>query len=191
MKISFLNKPRLGFTLQEIIIAIAISILIVLTVISIFSVNQTTFRKTSLRSELTQNGRVALDIMSREIRQAREIVTVLPADNSNPETVSHELMLEDGHISTQIQYIRYYLSGNSLNRQTIVYYFDTDPDTYVYWNDINAFGSPDSEVIDDRVIGENFTQVDFYGEQVINIDLTLSKQNETEQIKAIINPRNI
>ena len=52
--------------------------------------------------------------MAREIRQANDIVTVLPVDDSDPDLVTHELQFEDGHNTNQIQYIRYYLNGTDL-----------------------------------------------------------------------------
>jgi type II secretory pathway pseudopilin PulG len=184
-------KNRLGFSLAEMIISTFIGVLILIVIATTFSLNEKTLRKANLTAELTQNARVALDLMSREIRQAKNIVTTLPVDNSNPATVAHELLFEDGHITSQIQYIRYYSSGTELWRQVIVYYFDVDPAIYVHFDDQNAFGGPTATTTDDKIIGEDITQMDFYGPNIINVDLILQKQGEQEQIKSIINPRNI
>jgi len=184
-------KINSGFSLAEMIISIFIGLLILAVVASTFALNEKTLRKANIDAELTQNSRVALDLMSREIRQAKEIVTLLPADNSDPDTVAHELFFEDGHVTSQIQYIRYFLSATELRRQMIIYYFSTDPTTYVRFDDQDAFGPPIATTTDTKVIGENFTQMDFYGLKTINIDLFLQKQGEQEYIKSIINPRNI
>ena len=184
------TKPN-GFTLVELTIAITIALLILLIVSATFVLNQRVFRKSNLKSELTQNARITLDLMAREIRQAQDIVTILPENDLNAQTIAHEIEFEDGHITSQIQYIRYYLDNSNLQRQIIVYYFDTDPDTHVYWDDIDAFGSPEMLVLEEKTIGENFSNINFYGTDNINIELTLEKQTEQIQINTLINPRNI
>ncbi|MDD2807070.1 MAG: prepilin-type N-terminal cleavage/methylation domain-containing protein [Patescibacteria group bacterium] len=184
------NNNRQGFTLTELIISMVIALLILIIVSSTFVLNQRVYRKSNTKAELIQNARITLDLMSREIRQATSVVTTLPDDNSIPATVAHELEFQDGHVENTIQYIRYYLSGSDLNRQIVVYYFDTDPSTYVTWDDINAFGPPTLRLIEDKTVGENFGALDFYGNGNINIDLTLTKNNEIFQMKSIINPRN-
>jgi len=125
--------------------------------------------------------------MAREIRQAKEVVTVLPATDSS---APNELQIEDGHNTSQIQYIRYYIDGTNLKRQIIVYYFDTDPSTYVRWDDTDPFGGPSQTTLEDRIIGENFSDIDFFGISDINIELVLTKQGEQIETKSIINPRN-
>ena len=181
-----INDNR-GFTLAELLVAIVIGILILSIVTSTFILSQRVLRKSNLKAELAQNGRITLDLMSREIRQANEIITVLPTTDSSAPS---ELEFEDGHTNTQIQYIRYYLSGTNLKRQIIAYYFDTDPSTYIFWDDIDPFGSPSSTILKDQIIGENFTDIDFWGNNNINIELILIKQTEQIEMKSVINPRN-
>ena len=183
-------KKQQGFTLTELLIAIVIAILITLTILSSFILNQRVLRKSNTKSELTQNARIVIDLMSREIRQADMLVTLLPADDSDPIAVAHELQFEDGHINTHTQYIRYYLSDNLLKRQVIVYYFASDPSTYVAWDDVDSFGDPTEAVLEDRTVGENFNQIDFFGSDNVNIELELEKSGETVEMKTIINPRN-
>lgn len=184
------TRAQKGFTLTELLISVVIGILLLFVVMSSFTLNQRVLRRSNVRSELTQNGRIVLDLMSREIRQANTIVTTLPADDSDSMAIAHELQFEDGHVDTHIQYLRYYLSGELLRRQIIVYYFDSAPSTYVNHDDIDAFGSPNEEVLQDRIIGENFSQIDFFGTENITINLTLEKINETVELQTIINPRN-
>lgn len=186
-----LQNKKNGFTLVELTIAITIALLILLIVSATFVLNQRVFRKSNLKSELTQNARITLDLMAREVRQAQDVVTTLPENDSNPQTIAHEIEFEDGHITSQIQYIRYYLDNSNLQRQIVAYYFDTDPSTYVYWDDIDAFGSPEMLVLEEKTIGENFSDISFYGTDNININLTLEKQNERIRINTVINPRNI
>lgn len=185
-----LKHNHKGFTLTELIISMVIALLILIIVSSTFILNQRVYQKSNTKAELIQNARITLDLMSREVRQATALVTTLPDNNSNPATVAHELEFQDGHVENVIQYIRYYLNGSDLHRQIIVYYFDTDPSTYVTWDDVNAFGPPSQTTTEDKIVGENFGELDFYGNGNINIDLTLIKNNETFQMKSIINPRN-
>lgn len=185
------KKKNSGFTVAEILIATIIALLTLTIVVSIFSLNQRVLRKSNTKAELTQNIRIAIDLMAREIRQAKELVTVLPPDNSNPALVAHELKFEDGHTESQIQYIRYYLNNNLLKRQIIVYYFQSDPNTYVYWDSSDPFGPPAESVLQEHTLGEFFTAIDFYGEEEINIELTLEKNNEQVKMRTKIYPRNI
>ncbi len=186
-----LIKNNTGFTLTELLISIVISLLILIIVSTTFTLNQRVFRKSILKAELVQNARVSLDLMAREIRQAKEIATPLPADDSNPDLVAHELEFEDGHIESQIQYVRYYLDGSNFKRQIVVYFFDTDHNTYVYWDDIDAFGGPENATLEEKIIAENFSNLNFYGNDNINIELILQKRNEQIKIESLINPRNI
>ena len=179
-----------GFTLAELLISIVIGLLILIIVSSAFVLNQKVFRKSNLKAELAQNGRITLDLMARELRQAKNIVTVLPADSSDPSLVKHELEFEDGHNTATIQYIRYYLTGTNLYRQIIGYYFATEPTVYVHWNDVDPFGGPSQSILENKLIGENFNSVSFFGTNDITIQLILTKQNEQMKMESIINPRN-
>jgi prepilin-type N-terminal cleavage/methylation domain-containing protein len=184
------TKNQRGFTLAELLVAVVIILLILTIVSSAFAVNQRVFRIGNNRAELLQNARIATDLMAREIRQALAITTTLPPDNTDPGLVAHELQFEDGHIVNQIQYIKYYLAGTDLKRQIVVYYFSSDPTTYVHWDDIDPFGGPEESVLEDRLIGEFYSQLDFYGENQIIIDLILDKSNQQVNMQTMINPRN-
>ncbi len=84
-----------GFTLTEIIIVVAIFSLIIVTVFSIYILNQQAYIEGEIKGEIIQNGRVILERMSREIRQARGIVTQLPEEKINPPS---EIKFHDGHL---------------------------------------------------------------------------------------------
>ena len=186
----FLKNNQKGFTLAEILISVVVVLMILTIVSSIFVLSQRVSRKSNTKAELIQNGRIVIDLMTREIRQGMDIVTTLPADTSNPDLVAHELLFEDGHNTDQIQYIKYYLDGNDLMRQIVVYYFDYAPTTYVRWHDNDQFGPPTAHVIDERIIGEFFSSIDFYGDNEINIDIVLEKNSEEIESHSEISPRN-
>ncbi len=84
-----------GFTLTETTIVIAIFGLIIAIVYLIFILNQRVYSAGEEMAEITQNGRVILERMTREIRQAKEIVTELPEERIDP---SNEIIFQDGHL---------------------------------------------------------------------------------------------
>lgn len=182
------RKP--GFSLLETVVSIVVGLLIIVIVGTAFVFNQRVYRANAHTAELLQNGRIITDLMTREIRQADALVTTLPADNSDPASVAHELQFQDGHTRSQIQYIRYYVNGVELRRQIIVYYFDSAPTTYVAYNDTDAFGSPHQLVLEEKIIGEYITGLDFYGDNAITIDITLDKTDQEVQLQTVILPRN-
>jgi len=80
-----------GFSLAEMTIVTAILALIISTVYLAYVLNQRVYLAGENVAEITQNGRVILERMTREIRQAKEIVTELPEEN--------EIIFQDGHLS--------------------------------------------------------------------------------------------
>jgi len=80
-----------GFSLAEMTIVTAILALIISTVYLAYVLNQRVYLAGENIAEITQNGRVILERMTREIRQAKEIVTELPEEN--------EIIFQDGHLS--------------------------------------------------------------------------------------------
>lgn len=177
-----------GFTLAEMLISIVIIILVILMITTIFALSQKTMRQANNKAELIQNSRVALDLMSRELRQAKKVVTDLPQTNLNSPS---EIEFEDGHDVSEIKYINYSLQGNQIYRRVYVYYFDTDPDIYVQYDDVDAFGPPEKMAIDEKIIGEFFESLIFYGSNNINIEMTMKKGETEIFLNSIVNPRNI
>ena len=85
-----------GFSLTEMLIVIAIFILVILAVYSVYNLSQQAYLTGEKLAEITQNGRVVLERISREIRQAKEIVTELPEERID---APNEIKFQDGHIS--------------------------------------------------------------------------------------------
>lgn len=192
MKTFLINKiirPRSGFTVLEIIVSLTIFVISILLVGSIYSLSQKTYNTGSKQAELIQNARVSLDRLSRELRQSVAIATVLPASNINPAT---EILFQDGHDTSQITYLKYYLNNGNLMRKYSAYYFTASPSTYVVWNAVDEFGNPPSETIfDDRVVGEYFTSLGFWGSNgLINIIITLLNNQVTTEINTSVYSRN-
>jgi len=165
-----------GFTLIEMTTVIGVTVLLVFILYQVLLVSNNSFRAGDQGLELIQNGRIVLDRLSRELRQSVEIVTVMPVTKTDPLLdPPTEILFQDGHNLTDIQYIRYYLDGTDLKRQRIVYTFSEEPNTYVYWDAIDAFSqSPDATVIDEKIIAEYISNIIYYGADLKNIEIFLN-----------------
>ncbi len=186
-------KEQSGFTVFEIAVSIALFTIIILLTGSIYTISQKAYNKGSYNNELAQNARVSLDRLSREMRQAVEIVTTLPPTDSDPENPPvNEIFFQDGHEPNEIKYLRYYLSNGNLKRSVVVYYFDVEPGTYVLYNSVDGEGDPPNElVIEDRIVGEYFSTLEFWGEDGLTyIRILLEKKEENLNIRTSIFSRN-
>ena len=180
-----------GFTLAEIMLAIFITGLIFSLISGVYVVLKNIYQQTDSQAEITQNGRVILDRMVREIRQSPKISTTLPP---GPDQAPNEIQFQDGHQVEQILYIRYYLEDNNLRRQLIAYYFPTAPQTYVYQDAIDKDPPHDPAlpiILDDRLAGEYINDLKFWGDKLININISLSKNNTTKTFFTSIFGRNL
>lgn len=176
----------------EIIIAITIASLLVIIVTTVYNISQNIYYRSDTKAEITQNGRVILDRMVREIRQAKNLVTEIPEDNSDPENLPTEIMFQDGHDASMIQYIRYYLDNSNIKRQLIVYYFDEAPEIYFYWHATDKNGNPPTmEILEDRIIGEYAAGIEFWGDKLIKINLYLHKSSQWETFHTAVYGRNL
>ncbi len=187
------RKEQFGFTLVEILVAMAVFVIAVVLIFSIYFVSQKFYQKTETKAELLQNARVILERITRELRQTQSIVTVLPQTPDNPSSPpANEIEFQDGHIpspyaslGSEYYYTRYYISTTGeINRQYKVYCFD-DCQTcsaYFKWNDTQIIdGVPTIAhgcLLEDRIIGEFVKEIKIWGAGVINIYLKLEKLNE-------------
>jgi len=179
-----------GFTLIEIMVSSALFVLVLLIVTSTYSVGQRIYRQSINDNELWQNARVVLDRTSREIRQAKKILTVLPATNNNSPS---EIIFEDGHDTVKISYIRYYLNGTDVYRETYHYYFDSEPNTYVPWNSVDNFGNTPIKAIEENyIVGQFFSNLNFWGSnKLVNIEATLEKNSRIINLMTAVFGRNL
>ncbi|MFC1663783.1 PilW family protein [Patescibacteria group bacterium] len=261
------TKQKLnGFTLTEILVVITVLALVVGVVYSVYALSQRAYRESEMATEIIQNGRVVLERIAREIRQAKEIVTELPEERVNP---SEEIIFQNGNISSIIEegsaqggsentitlvftassnedfyedmfikiiggtgvgqirkiinynegtkiaeiepdwettpasgslyridtsyhYTRYFKNITDIRRQTIVYYFSGDPNTYYPWDAVPPVGQTlESKILQDQFIGEYVTSLEFWGLGVINISLVLEKNNKKIDLETKIFSRNI
>ena len=190
-----------GFTLIELLMTIAIFILISGAIFNIYILSQKFYIGGENQAELLQNGRIILERITREVRQAEEIVTALPQTPDNPDNPSpSEIEFQDGHTtSTDYYYIRYYLSTSSseIYRQYRVYCFDSCSvcDTYFLWNDIKFEGAEKIEThpcnLEEKIIGEYVNDLKFWGTSLINASIKLEKNNKEVEVETKVFGRNL
>ncbi|MDD4271353.1 MAG: prepilin-type N-terminal cleavage/methylation domain-containing protein [Patescibacteria group bacterium] len=182
-----------GFTLLEIIVSITLFTIIILLVSEIYLVTQRAYNKNSDTAELTQNARVSLDRITRELRQSTNIITTLPETDDDPDNPPvDQISFQDGHDISQITYLRYYLDGGNLTRELKAYYFDEEPTVYVAYNALDQSGEPPEETIINKLtVGEFFTELEFWGaDGLINISFNLNKNQHNFNLRTSIYSRN-
>lgn len=183
------TKTENGFTLAEVLVVISIFCILIVLIFSIYILCQRAYYVGDAKAEIDQNGRIAFDRLSREIRQAKEIVTEMTETDSNP---ANEIMFEDGHNTGEINYIRYYLNGSDLYRQVIYYYFDVAPTAHVSWNSEDQSGDPPSSSIsENKLIAEYFQTLEFYQPNAINVYAELLKNTHYLYITTKVFGRNL
>ncbi len=182
-----------GFTLLEIIASISLFTVIILLTTNIYLATQRAYNKNSNMAELTQNARVSIDRISRELRQSSSIITALPETNNDPSNPpTNQIFFQDGHNINQVTYLRYYLEDTNLMREHKAYYFNNEPSVYVTYNSLDSGGSPPQEIIlENRIIGEYFNELEFWGTSgLINIVLNLEKNQSVFDIETSVYSRN-
>lgn len=266
------RKKNIAFTATETVVAIAVATGIMLSIYSLYLLHQRAYRKGEEAGEVIQNGRIVLERLSRELRQAKEIVTILP-DTRDSEELSppNNIKFQDGHvpqiteeqnpqavsentitlyglasetndyykgtfikiisgtgegqvkeiieydsaskvatvkgaweiqptttsiyrIDSSFYYIYYFKDGsNNLRRQVLIYHFsDTSPTYYVPWNAVPPTGETlVEEILIDEIIGEYITSLEFWGNPLINIALTITKGDKSMDLFTKVHGRNL
>jgi len=195
-----------GFTLVEVLVAMAIFSIAVILIFSIYFTSQKFYQKTETKAEILQNARVVLERMTRELRQTQDIITILPQVPDNPVSPpASEIEFQDGHypspyvsLGSDYYYIRYYISTTTgeINREYKVYCFDDCEacSAFFKWNDAQVIdGIPTTAhscLLEDRVVGEFAKEIKFWGAGVINISLKLQKLNEQMDFQTNVFGRN-
>ena len=180
-----------GFVLTELLITIAILVLISGAAYSSFIMSQRAYKASEFSAEITQNGRVITERMTRDIRQARQLVGDLPDTEAGGVS---EIIFEDGHISDQYHYVHYFKSGDKISREVIGYYFSGDAaETLVPYNAIPPVSqnllskTPEAS----KTIGECVSDLKIWKFKGINIDLSLAKQDKNLYLETKILGRNL
>lgn len=182
-----------SFTLVEILVAMAAGAMVLVALYSIYTVNVKTYRRSINQQELAQNARISMERISRDIRQTDRVITSLPLTSSDPlNPPPSSIQFQDGHETTKIQYLKYYLTDHNLNRQVLHYAFSADPNEWVAWNAQDEFGHLPTEYIDqDAIKADKISVLKFYGEKVINIELQVTDETNTFDFRTKVWGRNI
>jgi len=179
-----LNKNNSsGFTIIEVLVAISVGLVVILLSYLAYDATLRFTAAVNRKVELVQNGRVGLDRITRDLRQAQELVTVLPSVPDDPENPpAPELTFQDGHNQEPIIYIRYYLNENDLYRETAHYAFSGALDDWVPWSAVDEDGhTPDKITDSDEMIAEYIQNLIFWGEGRL-VQISFSAQSGSDQV---------
>ncbi|SRR6056297_1997120 len=184
-----LNSQQSGFTLMEIIVAVSIFVVIIMISGSLYVTAQRSYDFSQDKMELVQNGRVAFDRLSRELRQSVDIATPLASSSNEAE---EEILFQNGHDLSEITYVFYYLDNTDLRRAKLAYYFDEEPDVYVKYNSTDEDDDlPEQEVLEDKIVAEHFTGLEFWEvEDLVHASTTLRRGGRQFRLNTGIYSRN-
>ena len=267
-------KLESGFTLTEALVVLAIFIIVIVAVFSAYNFSREGYLEGENLAELTQNGRVVLERLTREIRQARFIVPPFPEDEA---IATSTILFQDGHveesyttgtpssvgtttitlapdsstttdfykdvyleiisgwgndgnkirkiisydgpnqvatlnkawldpkpsatstykIDSYYYYVHYFASSTDsgskeIYREVIVYYFPSDPNTYMPWDATSTTETLVSKKLEEpELTGEFVKDLKFWGDRVINAELILKKGKDEVKLKTKIFGRNL
>ena len=183
-----MNKK--GFTLTELLVSLSIFLIITTTVYLIFSLSQKAYKESQDSAEVTQNGRVIIERVVRELRQAKKIIGNFPEER---ESAVDEIIFENGHVEESYYYIRYFKDNNEIKREMVTYYFSGDSEEGPQsWDSV----PPQGQTLELKflelpiTIGEWVNKLEFWGSETINISLTLEKKNKSFILETKIFSRN-
>lgn len=201
------QKFLTGFTIIEVTVTISILIIVIMAVLGISFLGQRFYQHGEARAEILQNGRIISERITREIRQADELVTQLPQIPGLPENPPpKEIEFQDGHtpspfayLGSEYYYIRYYIAAdsNEVYRQYMVYCFDVCGvcSEYFRWNDTKMDGGVEVGTspceLENKIIGEYVQDMNFWGAGIINVSLTMQKDSEQIDLNTKVLGRNL
>lgn len=167
---------------------------------SVYSLFRISMTRDQSRAELSQNARIALDRLTRELRQTPYIVTELPADRGDTSVPQPgEIEFEDGHAepgdSNYLTYRYYYVSQGILKLEIKEYYFSSNPSQRVRQSDIGVGGEhPVENILSVPAIdiSENVQSIAFYGSNLLDVQInTADGQNQSYSLRTQVVGRNL
>jgi type II secretory pathway pseudopilin PulG len=194
---SILRKP--AYTIIELLVAILISAILLAATVSTYGLFRRSINADQARASLSQNGRVAMDRITRELRLTPEILTTLPtspSDTSVPEPNSIEF--EDGYVASTdpsyLTYHRYYLNGTTLEEDIKQYYFASAPSVRVDAKSVDSSGNaPISSVISTQAIAQEVALFALYGSKPLQVYITTTDlpSGQSYPLRTDVTPRNL
>jgi type II secretory pathway pseudopilin PulG len=94
-------------------------------------------------------------------------------------------------VGSRYYYLRYFRDGNDFKRQIKIYYCGSDEDTHIPWNASCGEEQLNEKVLEDELIGEYVTGVNFWGSTLINVRIFLAKNDKTLELSTQLLGRNI
>lgn len=179
-----------GFTITELLLSIAIFIIVIVSITAIYISGQNLYGEAQTRAELLQNGRVLSERLTRELRQAREVVTSIP---SLYENATSTVLFEDGHIDNNYHYIRYFKDGSLVKREVVGYYFSDDgSETLVSWDSIPPEGQSleEKNLENAQIVSEFINSFSIWSAEPIMIEIILENNGRTIPIRTSCSVRN-
>lgn len=179
-----------GFTLIELLVAIGIALIVVSVSVEITTMVKHLVARGSDKLEAIQYNRALIDRISRDVRQAKAIVTTLP-DIS--QTGVSEVAFENGHDVEKINYIRYIQSGKDIIKENYHYSFSANPDIWVAWNvKDSSDNSPDLVMDSQDTVASSVTSfyLNQYEDQIISFEIITEKNQQKSQMKGEVLARN-
>jgi prepilin-type N-terminal cleavage/methylation domain-containing protein len=90
-----MRRPRRssqnGFTIVEVLVALSIFLLILMGIMQVFEPSNLAYQSSQHKLNVQQNGRVAMDIMARQIRMAGYFPENIDTNNANDQSNSVEV----------------------------------------------------------------------------------------------------
>ena len=182
------NQKKInGFSLVEILVAMAIGTIVVAAAYFFFPMGSKIAREGEAINQLSQSARVILNRVGRDIRQTPDIITNLPPTQSE---ATDQIFVEDGYPDDQDvspHYIKYIFQNNKIYRQEIHYTDLLNPESVVAYDFSGAVTVEETN----EVIGEDIEFFKLWEEQsLVKIDIKLKKLNDNIRFLSTVYPRN-
>jgi len=189
-----------GYTLVELLVAASASIILITLATGIYVNVNLQVGRGEEEMILAQNGRAVIDRISRDVRQAVNLATVIPFERVD---AVDSLEFEDGHnISADgPTYIEYQLENvqngiGEITRSRHFYYFEGNEGVRLPYNSGTEGQSGfNKEIItvDSYTIADDVQSLEFYGtDNLIKIDVTLQHKanGQTLDLHSAVAKRN-
>jgi type II secretory pathway pseudopilin PulG len=187
------RKP--AFTVVELVVALFISSILVSATTATYSLFRRSLIIDQSRVNLSQNARIVIDRLSRELRLTQDVVTTVPANVSDL-SVSQpgQIEFQDG-AANDLTYRRYYISGSTVELDIKEYLYPSGtsgaPTGRVLWNAPAISGkTPVANVISTQDIADNAQSFVFYGGDFLQLYFTTTDGLQSFTARTTILGRN-
>lgn len=182
-----LENKKNGYSIIEVLVAIVIGVLVIEAAYLFFPLGSRIAREGETLNVLAQTARIVLNRIERDIRQTPNLITDLPASQSED---TNSIFLIDGYPEdddTDPHYISYEYQDNKIYRKEIHY---TDPNNPTI---VVSYDFPDAvEVVEtNEAIGEDIEFIKIWeGQNLVKIDIKLKRLQDDIRFLSSVYPRN-